>query len=330
MPTRLSLDQIARAARDITPVFRATPQYEPEALAAALGTPVVVKVETVNPIRSFKGRGTDFLLRQLAPRPTRVVCASAGNFGQGLAFAARHHGIGCEVFAAVSASPLKVDRMRSFGAQVHLAGRDFDDAKAHARLHAERTGAVFIEDGREPAIAEGAGSIAVELCTWPEPLASVAIPLGNGALLGGMATWIKSVSPATRVVGVCAEGAPAMERSLRERRVIETDRAETIADGIAVRTPVPESLDYLAPVVDEVVLVSEASLRQAMRLVLDTMGLVVEPAGVAGVAALIQHREQFAGGRSATVLCGSNLTRAQIRDWLGDSVAEPDAATVVP
>lgn len=321
MSTLLSLDQIARAARDVAPVFRGTPQFESDALGEALGARVVVKVETVNPIRSFKGRGTDFLLRQLSPRPARVVCASAGNFGQGLAFAARQHGVACEVFAAVSANPLKVARMRALGAHVHLAGRDFDDAKAHARLHAERTGAFFIEDGREPAIAEGAGGIAVELCQWPEPLASVAVPLGNGALLGGMATWIKSVSPTTRVVGVCAEGAPAMERSLRERRVVETESAETIADGIAVRAPVPESLDYLAPVVDEVVLVSETSMQRAMRVVFDAMGLVVEPAGVAGIAALLQHRERFGDGLSASVLCGSNLTRAQIRDWLGEDLA---------
>ena len=267
---------------------------------------ILLKVETVNPIRSFKGRGTDFYLRSASNPPQKLVTASAGNFGQGLAWAARSRGIALVVFAAESANPLKVARMKDLGATVHLAGRDFDDAKAHARAYAERESVPFVEDGREPAIAEGAGSIAVELLAYPEPVATAVIPLGNGALLGGMATWIRHASPSTRIVGVCAAAAPAMRESLRAGRVIETKDAKTIADGIAVRVPVPEALEYLAPVVDDVVLVSEGSLRQAMSILLDTTGLVGEPAGVAGIAAIIEHEHLRSAGLVATPLCGSN------------------------
>ena len=301
----LSLDAIARAARDIDPVFRNTPQYEADALGARLGARVLLKVETANPIRSFKGRGTDFYLRTLQPVPRALVTASAGNFGQGLAWAARSRGVALDVYAAVSANPLKIARMRSLGATVHLAGRDFDDAKAHARAHAEQQGTTFVEDGREPAIAEGAGSIAVELFTWPEPVTTLVVPLGNGALLGGMGAWARHVSSSTRVVGVCAAGAPAMRDSLRAGRAIQTEEARTIADGIAVRVPVPEALDYLKPVVDDVVLVSEGALRQAMDLVLAETGLLSEPAGIAGIAALIEH-PALRDGLVATPLCGSN------------------------
>lgn len=262
-------------------------------------------METVNPIRSFKGRGTDFYVRSAPSLPPKLVTASAGNFGQGLAFAARARGIALDVYAAESANPLKVARMRDLGATVHLAGRDFDDAKAHARSHAGREGVPFVEDGREPAIAEGAGSMGVELTAHREPIAAAVIPLGNGALLGGIGTWIRHASPSTRIVGVCAAAAPAMRESLRTGRVVETRDAKTIADGIAVRVPVPEALEYLAPVVDEVVLVSETSLRQAMSILLDTTGLVGEPAGVAGIAALIEH-EHLRTGLVATALCGSN------------------------
>jgi len=199
-----------------------------------------------------------------------------------------------------------VARMRDLGATVHLTGRDFDDAKAHARRHAEQEGVPFVEDGREIAITEGAGSIAVELTQWPEPVAVAVVPLGNGALLGGIGTWLRHASPSTRVVGVCAAAAPAMRESLAARRVVETKDARTIADGIAVRVPIPEALEYLAPVVHEVVLVSEASLRQAMSLLLDETGLVGEPAGVAGIAALIEHAHLRTGGLVATPLCGSN------------------------
>jgi threonine dehydratase len=299
----LNLESIARAARDINPIFRNSPQFEADALGAEIGARVLLKVETVNPIRSFKGRGTDFYVHETKPAGN-LVTASAGNFGQGLAWAARARGVSLDVFAAESANPLKVKRMRDLGATVHLAGRDFDDAKAHARDHAARTG--FVEDGREPSIAEGAGSIAVELCTWPEPIAAAVIPLGNGALLGGMGTWIRHASSQTRIIGVCAENAPAMRDSLRAGHAVETETAITIADGIGVRVPVPEALDYLRPVVDEVVLVSEDGLRRAMELTQSATGLVAEAAGVAGVAALIEHPQLSAYGLVATPLCGSN------------------------
>lgn len=302
----LALERIERAAQQIDPVFLRSPQYESEALGAHLGRRIVIKVETVNPIRSFKGRGTDFFVRELAPVPERLVCASAGNFGQGMAYAARRRGIACDVFASVNANPYKVERMRALGADVHQAGHDFDEAKEHARRYAEEIGAPFVEDGREAAIAEGAGTISVELCRWQEPLDTIVVPLGNGALLGGMGRWIKAISPATHLVGVCAETAPAMERSWRTGRVVETETADTIADGIATRVPVPESLEYLRGVVDDIVLVSEGRLRQAVRLLLETTGLVVEPAGAAGVAALLQHDALGAAGLTATVLCGGN------------------------
>jgi threonine dehydratase len=305
----LDLEAIERASRDIDPVFRSTPQFDADALGRHLGCRLILKVETVNPIRSFKGRGTDFYLKSLSPRPPRLVTASAGNFGQGLAYAARASGVRLDVFAAESANAFKVARMRELGATVRLAGRDFDDAKTHARAWGESEGIPFVEDGRESSIAEGAGSIAVELMTWPSPIATVIVPLGNGALLGGMGTWIREVAPATRIVGVCAAGAPAMRDSLRAGRAIETASVSTMADGIAVRVPVPEALEYLAPVVDDVVLVSEDALTKAMALVTAETGLVCEPAGVAGVAALIEHAPLRTHGPVATPLCGSNVPR---------------------
>jgi threonine dehydratase len=304
----LSVESIDRAAREIDPVFLHSPQFQADALGDALGVRVVVKVESVNPIRSFKGRGADFFAQHVSDPAQPLVCASAGNFGQGLAWTARKHGLTCEVFAATSANELKVERMRALGARVQLAGRDFDAAKTEARAHAERVGARFVEDGREPAIAEGAGTIAVELSAWPERFDSVIVPLGNGALLGGVATWIKAVAPETQLIGVCAARAPAMERSWRAGRAIETTDADTMADGIAVRVPVPQALETLHGVVDDIALVTEESLRDACRLVSATVGVLSEPAGAAGVAALLQYRGRWSRGVVATVLCGSNVS----------------------
>jgi threonine dehydratase len=313
---RLSLGRIEEAARCIDPVFLGGPQYEAETLGGELGLRLVCKVETANPIRSFKGRGTDYMLHRLRGEAGRLVCASAGNFGQGLAYAARKRNVPLRVFAAESASPAKVESMRRFGAEVRLEGEDFDEAKAAARMLAESEGWRFVEDGREAEIAEGAGTIALELCRWPEPLDALVVPLGNGALLSGVGAWMKAHSPSTEVIGVCAEGAPAMALSLREGVVRTTEKVDTVADGIAVRVPVAEALSDLAGVVDDVLLVDDGIMVEAMRLLFWKMGLVVEPAGAAGVAALLAHRERFAESLVATPLCGGNLTDQQIRRWL--------------
>lgn len=313
MPHRLDLSRIEEAARVVDPVFRDTPQFISDGLLA--GVRVLLKVETVNPIRSFKGRGTDYFIHRLAER-VPLVCASAGNFGQGLAWAARARDVPLTVFAATTASPLKVTRMRRLGADVRLEGEDFDAAKEAARSWAEREGARFVEDGREAPIAEGAGSLAVELLRWPQPPDAVLVPVGNGALITGVARWIKAHAPATQVVGVCAAGAPAMERSWRTHAVVQTNRADTIADGIAVRVPVPEALEDMHGLVDEMVLVDDVSIVRAMRRTFAETGVVVEPAGAAGVAALLDAAERWHGALVATPLCGSNVTDGQAREWL--------------
>jgi threonine dehydratase len=277
---------------------------------------VVLKVETINPIRSFKGRGTDFLIASMPAGSSTLVCASAGNFGQGLAYAARKRGFNAVVFAAENANRLKLDRMRQLGADVRLAGGDFDEAKQVARAFALETGARFIEDGREPEISEGAGTIAVELGSWPHAFDFALVPLGNGALLAGIGTWMKATSPATRRIGVCAAGAPSMALSLQKGRVESTASTSTIADGIGVRVPVPEALADLASVVDEVLLVEDQALVEAMQLVFRDHGLVIEPAGVAGLAAAMVFRERFRGACVVTPLCGGNLTAEQAGEWL--------------
>jgi threonine dehydratase len=313
---RLSLDRIAQAAERIDPVFTGTPQFVSEPLSRRLGVRVLTKVETLNPIRSFKGRGADCFVQAIGGRRTELVCASAGNFGQGLAYAARRRGHPVHVFAAHAANPLKVERMRDLGATLHLVEGDFDSAKDAARAFAAAGGGRFVEDGREPAISEGAGTIAVELCRWPAPLDAVVVPLGNGALLGGMAAWLREHAPGTRIVGVSAAGAPAMERSWRAGRPVETAEAATVADGIAVRVPVPEAVADLAGTVDDVLLVDDDAILAAVRLLFEELGLVVEPAGAVGIAALLTHGAPFAGRLVATPLCGGNLTAEQVARWL--------------
>jgi threonine dehydratase len=313
--SRLSLDRIEQAARLIDPVFLHTPQFICEPLGDLFGVRLALKIETLNPIRSFKGRGTEFLVSQLAGK-TRVMCASAGNFGQAMAYSCRKRSIPLTVYAAVSANPLKIERMRALGAEVRLSGEDFDAAKIEAKRAAAQGGVRFVEDALETATGEGAGTIGLEWLEFPEVLDALLIPLGNGALLGGIALAVKARSPRTRIVAVQASGAPAMVESWRAGRVIAHGHMDTIADGIGVRVPIPEALADLGGLVDDAILVSDADILEAMRLLHRHAGVVAEPSGAVGVAALLRHSEAFRGQLAGTVVCGGNLTPDQMEQWL--------------
>jgi threonine dehydratase len=312
----LSLDRIREAYGLIPPIFRDTPQFVGESLGRQPGCRVLCKVECVNPIRSFKGRGAWTFLAREVPTSGPLVSASAGNFGQGLAYAARERKRPLVIFAATTADPAKVARMRALGAEVRLAGTDFDAAKEEARRFAHQHDLRFVEDGREPAIAEGAGTLGLELCQWPEPIDAVFVPVGNGALINGIGRWMHAHAPGCRVVGVCAEGAPAMAESWQSGRICTTAAQETAADTIAVRVPVPESLLEMSTTVDEMVLVSEDRLRDAVRLLHRELGLVVEPSGAASLAAAVEVSSRYRDRLVAIVISGGNLAPALIPSWL--------------
>ncbi len=320
-PHRLQLAGIAEAASVIDPAFLHSPQLEFEALSAALGCRLTVKVETLNPVRCFKGRGADYLVatRVVAGLREPLVCASAGNFGQAMAYACRKHDIALTVFAAINANPLKVERMHALGAQVMRAGEDFDAAKDAARAWAQLQRMTFVEDGAQPEISEGAGSIAVELLRNGAHFDALVLPLGNGALLAGVARWTKAHARGTRITGVCSSGAPAMAVAWRAGpgvAPVSYAGIRTIADGIAVRVPIAQAVADLRELVDDVLVVDDDSIVCAMRLVHEHAGLVVEPAAAAGVAAILSYPGMFGGASVATGLTGAGMTRQQIRDHL--------------
>lgn len=312
---RLSLDRIELAARTIDRVFLHTPQYFCEPLSEHLGVRVALKIETLNPIRSFKGRGADFLVSQVKD-DVHLMCASAGNFGQAMAYACRKRGLKLTVYASTKANPLKIERMRSLGAEVTLQGMDFDEAKLAAKHAALERRARFVEDSLDIETLEGAGTMALELLDFPEPLDALLIALGNGAMFSGMARVMKVRSPKTQMIAVQSTGAPAMIESWRAGRAITHERSQTIADGIAVRLPVPQALEDMKELVDQAVLVSDDSIVEAMRLLHQHAGVVAEPSGAVGVAALLEQPEAFRNKAVGVVVCGGNLTNGQMRDWL--------------
>lgn len=312
---RISMARIESASASIDPVFLNSPQFECESLSNVLGVRAVLKVETVNPIRSFKGRGACLYMANV-PRDCEVVCASAGNFGQAMAYAARDRGVRVTVYAAANASPIKIDRMRSLGANVVLFGEDFDAARAEARRVATEREVRLVVDSKDIETVEGAGTIGLELLDLPSPLDVLLVPLGNGAVFNGIATVMKNRCPATRIVAVSAAGASAMVDSWRAGRVIEHENVETIADGIATRSPIPEALRDMHGLVDDALLVSDAAMIRGMKMLHMHAGLVAEPSAAVGVAAILENPKSFAGLRAGLVVCGGNLTEEQVSKWL--------------
>lgn len=307
----LSAARIDDARKKIDPIFLNSNVLRSDICALSL----FAKDETVNPIRSFKGRGAGYFLAGLPGNGAPLVTASAGNFGQGLAYNALRQKRSVVVFASLNANPAKIEAMRRFGAEICLAGEDFDSAKQAAKICAHERELQFVEDGASASIAEGAGTIAAELTEEIENIDFVFVPLGNGALAAGIGCWFKSKSPRTKVIAVAAKGAPCMALSYRAGELISTDEARTIADGIAVRTPVPSAVGWLKETIDDVVLIDDSQLHNAMRFAHKTWKRLVEPAGAAGLAAVLSQARLLSGSRVATVLCGANLTHQQIAAW---------------
>lgn len=299
----LSLERIEEAARVIDPLLLNTPQFSDPTLSEALGREVLVKLENVSPVGSFKGRGADYFVGGLERLDERLVTSTAGNWGIGLAYAGRRHGCGVDVFANSSASAGKLTRMRAFGASVTAVDGGLVEADAAARDLVNRVpGHRLVYDGEPAAIAEGHGTIGVELLR-AGTLDTVVVQVGDGALISGIARWVKAHSPDTRIVGVCASGAPAMKLSIDAGRPIRSDPPTTIAGGLAISAPIAASFERVQTLVDEIVLVDDDDIRAAMALIADTIGVLVEPSGAAGVAAVRRHT--LPGERIAVILTGA-------------------------
>lgn len=316
--TRLDTARIRAARRVIDPVFLDTPLYRCDALEPSLGCAVSVKLETANPVRSFKARGTEVVASQLADTGSRaVVCASAGNLGQALAWSGRGRGLDVTVVASRFAPAAKLDRIRALGARLELVDGDFDLARERAADLARYEGIRLVEDSLDIETGEGAATIGLELVAAAPSFDAVLIALGGGALATGVGHVMKAFAPEVEVICVQPLGAPAMTHSWHRRRVTTTDSTDTIADGVAGRRPIQAVLDDLLVVADDAVLVQESSIIAGMRLLLDHAGLVVEPSAALGIAAILEDRDRFAGRHVVTIVCGSNVDVDAYQRWVG-------------
>lgn len=316
LKTRLDLDRIHAASNMIDPIFLNTPMYRCDALGREIGCTMSIKLETANPVRSFKARGTELVTSLLTEQGrTSVVCASAGNLGQALAWSGRRRGLDVTVVASGQAPVAKLDRIHAFGAELELVDGDFEMARERASSIAQRRGVRLVEDSLDVETCEGAATIGLELAGEASSYDAVLIALGGGAMATGIGYVLKTLAPGAEVICVQPLGAPAMTRSWHERRVVTTDSTDTIADGVAGRYPIPAVLDDLLAVADDAVLVHEASIIEGIRTLLEHTGLVVEPSAALGVAAVLEDRDRFAGRHVVTVICGSNVDLGAYRRW---------------
>jgi threonine dehydratase len=306
----VTAEDVVRARAAIGDVTRHTPVLPSATLSErAAGATVLLKAESLQRTGSFKIRGALNKLAAVGDACSRgVVCGSAGNHAQALAFAARARGVPCEVFMPSDASIGKAEATSALGAQVRLAGSSVDDCVSAARERAAETGMVFVHPFDDPDVVAGQGTLGLELLDDVPDLAKVIVPVGGGGLASGVAIAVKTARPDVEVVGVQAETVAPFPASLLAGEPVEAAQALTIADGIAVKRPGKLTLDLIGRWVDDVVVVAEDDVAEAMVLLMEKAKLVVEGAGAVGAAALLAGVTGApAAGSTVVVLSGGNV-----------------------
>ena len=272
-----------------------------------------LKLECELPTRSFKVRGAVYALtrRQEASHVSEVVAASTGNHGAAVAYAARRMGIPATIFVPRRSNPMKLQRMAELGATIHEVGDLLSEAIDTAAVYADERSAYFLHDANDADVPLGAGAIAMEIFTQLSVVDRIYVPMGDTALIRGVAAQAKQLCPTVRVIGVQAENAPAYYRSWKSGVVVMTQTADTIADGLATTRPLVANVERIRQLVDEVVLVSEEELLDAIGILLFREHVVAEPAGAAATAAWTKQLPP--SGISVLLVTGGNIAPAVLK-----------------
>jgi threonine dehydratase len=297
----------------------ATPLYRHPLLSARLGFDAYVKHENHLPIGAFKVRGGINLFANLGERELKhgVIAATRGNHGLSLAYAARMFGSRCLIYVPRGNNPEKNTLMQALGAEVIEFGRDFDDARLEAEARARSESLRYVHPANEPLLIAGVGTLALEIAESLPELDTIIVPMGSGSCASGVVVALRAVLPHAKIIGVQAERAPALARSLAAGRLLTTDAADTFAGGLATRCAFELPFELLRGRLDDIVLVSEEEMREAVREALETTHNVAEGAAAAAYAAARRLRGQLAGRRVVIVHTGQNTDRNTLRWALG-------------
>lgn len=314
----IGLDAIRAARETIAGLVHRTPVLSASSLSARAGVELLVKAEVLQKTGSFKPRGVLNRLERLTDdeRKRGVICISAGNHAQALAWAASRIGVSSAVVMPTTASVSKIAAAEAYGAEVILRGESAVETYLDFDAIVAESGRVVIPPYDDPHIVAGQGTIGLELLEDVPDLEAVVVPVGGGGLIGGVGAAVKELRPSVRVVGVEPAGAACLHDALAAGRVVSLPRTPTIADGLAAPFASDLTLAMAKRYVDDVVLVDDDELVDAMWTIAERTKLVTEPGGAAAVAALLARRCGLHGERTVAVLSGGNIDRARLKALL--------------
>lgn len=284
-----------------------------------------LKMENLQRTGSFKIRGATHRLSQLsdAERAKGVVAASAGNHAQGVALAAKLLGIPATIFMPEFASIAKIQATRGYGAEAVLEGKNFDEAVSAAMARASKTGATFVSAYDDDGIITGQGTLGLEILEDVPDLETILIPVGGGGLFSGVATAIRAGRPNARIIGVQSSGAPSAVESWKAGKLVPRGEVNTIADGIAIKSPSERTFQYIRQYADDMVAVDDRDIAAAMLLMLERAKTVVEPAGAAAIAALLSGKAK-PKGKTVVVISGGNVDAKFLADLIEREMIRAD------
>ena len=313
-----SIVTIREAQRFLAKYFAPTRLVAAPYLSAATGRNVYLKLETEQPTGSFKVRGAFYALAQRLNRGPiqEVVACSTGNHGAAVAYAAKQFGIKAKIFLPANCNPVKRGRIAALGASI-VESADSDPASAFALAaeYAMQPGVHFLNDATDEDLPAGPATISCEILEQLPETSAILVPMGDTALIRGIAAAAKQIAPQVKIIGVQAERAPSYYLSWKEGKVVGTETCDTIADGLATRTPEAANVRDVKSLVDEVVLVSEEQLLRAIEVLLLEEHVLAEPAGAASTAALLQS-SAGCGEHVALVVSGANISREVLKQAL--------------
>ncbi|MCD8390371.1 MAG: threonine ammonia-lyase [Firmicutes bacterium] len=305
----MELKDFEAAAKRLAPIIHRTKLERSTTFSNMSGGEIYFKYENQQKTGSFKIRGAANKITALVERGevSSVVASSAGNHAQGVAYASHVNNIPATIVMPKAAPIAKVSATEGYGARVVLHGDCFDDASKKAVEIQEKEGATFLHPFDDYEVMAGQGTLGIEILEELPTVDTIIVPAGGGGLLAGVAACVKQINPRVRVIGVQAEGAPAIYESFKQKKKIATDTAKTIADGIQVKEPGDKTMEIINKYADDVVLVSDADISAAILLLLERTKQVVEPAGATTLAAVLNNKIDVKGKKVVCLLSGGNI-----------------------
>ncbi|OGS51429.1 MAG: threonine ammonia-lyase, partial [Erythrobacter sp. RIFCSPHIGHO2_12_FULL_63_10] len=303
----LTIDDVRAAAKRLAGSIVRTPMMHSITLSKIAGAEIWLKFENLQFTAAYKERGAlnALLLLTDEQRARGVIAASAGNHSQGLSYHGTRLGVPVTIVMPRTTPTVKVMQTESVGGKVVLEGESFDEAYAHARKLEQELGLTFVHPFDDPVVAAGQGTVALEMLEDQSDLDCLVTPIGGGGLISGMAVAARAIRPGIEIVGVQARLFPSMYNEIKHEAL--PCGGDTLAEGIAVKAPGQFTSKVISQLVDDILLVEEEALENAVALLLQIEKTVVEGAGAAGLAAVLSNRERFAGKKVGLVLCGGNI-----------------------